>query len=93
MFETKGSTTAKTSACSHEVGERTMPKADLAGPDWLALRKKIRVAEAAKLCDLSEDSFRRHYRHLIHKITPRRDVVTLADALNVGSAQKATVTR
>ncbi|WP_445216781.1 hypothetical protein ACKWRH_32135 [Bradyrhizobium sp. Pa8] len=49
----------------------------------LELRKKIPVREAAALNDLSEASFRRHYRHLIRKITPRRDTVELGDAINL----------
>jgi hypothetical protein len=44
-------------------------------------RRKIRVKEAAALNDLSEASFRRHYKHLIRKITPRRDAVELGDAI------------
>ena len=35
--------------------------------------RKIKVREAAAFNDLSEATFRRHYRHLIRKITPRRD--------------------
>ena len=49
----------------------------------LELRKKIWVREAAALNGLSEASFRRHYGHLIRKITPRRDVVELGDAINL----------
>jgi hypothetical protein len=49
----------------------------------LERRKKIRVSEAAALNDLSEASFRRHYKHLIRKITPRRDAVELGDAINL----------
>ena len=45
--------------------------------------KKIRVKEAAALNDLSEASFRRHYSHLIRKITPRRDAVELGDAIDL----------
>jgi hypothetical protein len=56
------------------------PLADLSPLDLL---KKIPVREAAALNDLSEDSFRRHYPHLIHKITPRRDVVALGDAISL----------
>ena len=61
-------------------------KATPAQPDWLALRKKIRVKEAAALNDVSEDTFRRRYPHLIKKISTRRDAVELGDALAVGSA-------
>ena len=48
----------------------------------LERRKKIRVREAAELNGLSEAPFRRHYGHLIRKITPRRDAVEIGDAIN-----------
>lgn len=49
----------------------------------LERRRKIKVSDAAALNDLSEASFRRHYAHLIRKITPRRDVVELGDAITL----------
>jgi hypothetical protein len=49
----------------------------------LELKRKVPVREAARLNSLSEDSFRRHFSHLIIKITPRRDGVTLEDAINL----------
>jgi hypothetical protein len=55
-------------------------------PDWLALRQKIPVKEAAQLNTLSEDTFRRRYPHLIRKVSPRRDAVELGDALAIGNA-------
>jgi hypothetical protein len=58
----------------------TKPAADLTP---LELRRKIRVREAAALNGLSEASFRRHYGHLIRKITPRRDAVELGEAINL----------
>lgn len=58
-------------------------------PDWLALRRKISVKHAAELNDMSEDNFRRHYKHLIRKISPRRDAVELGDALAVGTPKDA----
>ncbi|MBR1290143.1 hypothetical protein [Bradyrhizobium ottawaense] len=54
---------------------------DLSDLTPLDLRRKIDVKAAAALNDLSEASFRRHYRHIIRKITPRRDAVELGDAL------------
>jgi hypothetical protein len=57
--------------------------------DWLTLRKKISVREAAELNDLSEDSFRRHHSALIKRVSPRRDVVELGDALAIGQAKTA----
>ena len=50
----------------------------------LELRRKITVAEAARLNGISADSFRRHYPHLIKKITKQRVGVVLRDALAIG---------
>jgi len=62
---------------------------DTAKPDWLALKRKISVKKAAELNDMSEDSFRRHYSHLVRRITPRRDAVVLGDALAIGTPKSA----
>jgi hypothetical protein len=66
---------------------KELPATDL--PADLAPRRKVSVREAAALNDLSEDSFRRHYSHLIKSITPRRQVVALADALAIGKTPTA----
>jgi hypothetical protein len=58
-------------------------------PDWLALRRKISVKEAAALNNLSEDTFRRRYTHLIKKISPRRDAVEVGDAIAIGEPKSA----
>jgi hypothetical protein len=55
----------------------------------LELRRKIRVKKAAELNDIDEQTFRRHYGHLIRKITPNRDVVELGDALTLPPAPSA----
>jgi hypothetical protein len=55
-------------------------------PDWLALRRKISVKEAAELNSLSEDTFRRRYRHLIKDVSERRQAVELGDALAIGNS-------
>jgi mRNA-degrading endonuclease toxin of MazEF toxin-antitoxin module len=44
-------------------------------------RRRISVAQAAEIKNISEDSFRRHYAHLIEKTTPRRDTVQLGAVL------------
>jgi hypothetical protein len=49
----------------------------------LELRRKIAVREAAELNGVSEATFRRHYGHLIRKVSARRDVVELGDALDL----------
>jgi hypothetical protein len=59
------------------------------GPSWLEMRRKIPVREAAAINDMSEDTFRRHYPHLIRKISPRRDAVELGDALAIGTPKSA----
>jgi hypothetical protein len=58
-------------------------------PTALDLQRKISVKEAAALNNVSEDTFKRHYSHLIKKISPRRAVVALSDALAVGDANSA----
>jgi hypothetical protein len=57
-------------------------------PDWLVLRRKISVRNAAELNNLSEDTFRRRHPDLIKKVSPRRDAVELGDALAVGNQEK-----
>ena len=49
----------------------------------LELRRKIPVREAAEINDISEQTFRKYHRHLIRKISARRDVVELRDALEL----------
>jgi hypothetical protein len=64
--------------------EKAPRTADLSA---LERRKKIKVRDAAALNDLSEASFRRHFQHLIRKITPRRDAVELGDAIDLPPAE------
>jgi hypothetical protein len=49
----------------------------------LELRRKIAVREAAELNGISEATFRRHFAHLIRKISKRRQGVELRDAINL----------
>ena len=63
------------------------PTADLTHLDR---QRRIRVKEAAAFNGLSEATFRRHFQHLIEKITPRRDVVKLCDAIDLPPAQAKT---
>jgi hypothetical protein len=46
--------------------------------------RKVSVAEAAELNNISEDTFRRRYAHLIKRVSPYRDAVALRDALAIG---------
>jgi hypothetical protein len=47
----------------------------------LELRRKISVAEAAAMNAISLDTFKRHYSHLIRRISKRRQAVELRDAI------------
>jgi hypothetical protein len=47
----------------------------------LELERHISVPEAAKLKNISTDTFRRHFSHLIRKISPRRNAVKMRDLL------------
>jgi hypothetical protein len=58
-------------------------------PTALDLERKISVAEAARLNNVSVDTFLRHHRRLVRKISPRRNVVRLADALAIGGEAKS----
>jgi hypothetical protein len=43
--------------------------------------RKISTKEAADLNDVSEDTFKRNYGHLIIRVSARRNVVPLVDAI------------
>jgi hypothetical protein len=47
----------------------------------LELESNVSVPRAASIKGVSEDTFKRHYRHLIRKLSPRRDGVKLRDLL------------
>jgi len=47
----------------------------------LDLEKHVSVPAAAELKNISVDTFKRHYQHLIKKVSPRRDAVKLRDLL------------
>jgi hypothetical protein len=54
-----------------------------AGLTPLELKRKIPVPEAAALNSMHPATFKRHYKHLIRKISPRREAVELGDAINL----------
>jgi hypothetical protein len=58
-------------------------------PTALDLERKISIKEAAAINNISEDTFHRHYRHLVKQISPRRGVVRLGDALAIGGEAKS----
>jgi hypothetical protein len=47
----------------------------------LELEKHVSVPEAARIMGVSPDTFKRHFKHLIRKPTPRRCTVKLRDLL------------
>ena len=47
----------------------------------IELERHIPVPEAARLKGISEDSYRRHYAHLIRQVSPHRQAVKLKDAI------------
>ena len=47
----------------------------------LDLERHVSVPEAAEFKNISVDTFKRHYSHLIRKVSPRRDAVKLRDLL------------
>ena len=53
-------------------------------PEAVALRRKISVQEAASIVGIHEDTFRKHFPHLIKRVGPRLDRVMLSDALAIG---------
>jgi hypothetical protein len=53
-------------------------------PAAVAGRRKISVGQAAEIAGIHEDTWRKHYSHLILKLGPRLERVNLEDALSVG---------
>ena len=51
-------------------------------PPDLELSRIIPVSQAAEFNGISEDTFKRHYPHLIRKLSPRRNGVRLGDVLD-----------
>jgi hypothetical protein len=54
----------------------------------LQLRQKIRVADAARLNSMHEDTFRKEHSALIKKVADRVEVVELGDALSIGKPKE-----
>jgi len=52
----------------------------------LDLEKHVSVPTAAEIKNVSVDTFKRHYSHLIRKVSPRRDAVKLRDLLTEHAA-------
>jgi hypothetical protein len=74
---------------------------DRNSPDWIKLRSVIPLRagrtgimdaeqpSAERITNLSEDTLRRRFPHLIKKLSPRRTGMTLADALAIASGEAA----
>jgi len=58
-------------------------------PEAVVLRRKISVQEAAAMVGVHEDTFRKHFPHLIKRVGPRLDRVTLGDAIAIGQSKTA----
>jgi hypothetical protein len=52
----------------------------------LDLERHVSVPAAAEHLNISVDTFKRHYSHLIRKVSPRRDAVKLRDLLQEKTA-------
>jgi hypothetical protein len=55
----------------------------------LARHRKISVQSASGVLDIHEDTFRKHYGHLIVKVGPRLERVELEDVLAIGKLKSA----
>jgi hypothetical protein len=62
---------------------RTMTNDQTTEISAIERHRRIPLREAARLAGLSEWVFKRHYKHLIHKISTRRVAVKLGDALDL----------
>jgi hypothetical protein len=63
-------------------------KATLQLPEAIARRRKISVQAASAMVDVHEDTFRKHYSHLITRVGPRLERVTLGDVLDIGEPKR-----
>jgi hypothetical protein len=54
-------------------------------PTVFELDRMLTLDEVAKFRGLSKDSIRRHYPHLIRRLSPRRRGMNLRDALTIGN--------
>lgn len=59
-------------------------------PPELQIKRILSLQEAALLRGVSVDTLRRHYGHLIRKLSPRRDGMSVEDALSIGHIKKET---
>jgi hypothetical protein len=60
---------------------RTSTKKELPELTAIDLEHHVSVSKAAAIKGVSEDTFKRHFRHLIRHVSPRRLTVRLRDLL------------
>jgi hypothetical protein len=60
------------------------PVAHCGGPYTFEMDRVLPLNEVAVLVGLSQDSLRRHYRHLFLHLSPRRVGIRMRDVLNIG---------
>jgi hypothetical protein len=67
-----------------ELSERSLDVSPATFPSLSALdlERHVSVPEAARLKGVSPDTFRRHYSHLVRRLSPRRCAVKLRDLLS-----------
>lgn len=63
--------------------EANLKRADLSKLTPRERHTKILVREAAELAGMSESAFRKHFDHLIRKLTPRCHRVEFGDAITL----------
>jgi hypothetical protein len=61
------------------MSETAIPPA----PTWLELERVISLPEATSLTNLSHDTLKKQYRHLIVRLSPRRVGMKMSDALAI----------
>jgi hypothetical protein len=59
----------------------TPQTADTPALSAIELERRVSVPEAARIKGISEDSFRRHYAHVIEQVSPRRQAVKIKHAI------------
>jgi hypothetical protein len=54
----------------------------------IAKRRKVSLKVVSEITNLSQDTIRRRYAHLIKQLSPRRQGTDLGDALAIGEQSK-----
>jgi len=70
-----------------KVKKAEKPKARPALPPELAPLRMISIREAAELRGVSVDGFKRHFPHLVQRVSPRRLAVRVGELLNEPTSQ------